>query len=191
VTIDINAGGRGEQQIDFSRHRMKADIRWSAIRLIEEIAEVLGRLTDHEYCEQLTVLSNATIGQHVRHIAEFFQAIAGSTPSGQICYDNRRRSTELEVDRLYMISTLADLRNTLGRLNPETPVTVQAYPEFETMVSVSFQSTTGREILFAFEHSIHHLALIRIGIEQNFAHVRLPENFGIAPTTVRFRKSLS
>ena len=44
-----------------------------------------------------------------------------------------------------------------------------------------------REIAYNLEHTIHHMALIRVGISE-VSNIRLPEDFGIATSTVKHRK---
>jgi hypothetical protein len=45
-----------------------------------------------------------------------------------------------------------------------------------------------REAIYLIEHSIHHFALIRIGLQTNFQKVRIESNFGIAFSTLNFRE---
>ena len=43
-------------------------------------------------------------------------------------------------------------------------------------------SSLGRELVYAIAHAIHHYALI--SIMARLMEARLPENFGVAPSTV-------
>ena len=45
-----------------------------------------------------------------------------------------------------------------------------------------------REVMYNLEHAIHHHALIKIGIQQ-FTAIELPESFGVAPSTMQYRKA--
>lgn len=47
-------------------------------------------------------------------------------------------------------------------------------------------STLLRELLYVMDHSIHHMALIKIGINVNFPQIHLNENFGIFSSTIKF-----
>ncbi len=44
-----------------------------------------------------------------------------------------------------------------------------------------------REMVYLVEHSIHHYALIRIGLQENFSDIFIPKNFGVAYSTVKYR----
>jgi hypothetical protein len=47
-----------------------------------------------------------------------------------------------------------------------------------------------REMVYLVEHSIHHYALIRIGLQENFPKIIIPENFGIAYSTIKHREKV-
>jgi hypothetical protein len=44
-----------------------------------------------------------------------------------------------------------------------------------------------REVAYNIEHTIHHMALIRVGINET-TNILLPENFGVASSTIKYRK---
>jgi hypothetical protein len=52
-------------------------------------------------------------------------------------------------------------------------------------------SNVQRELVYLIEHSIHHFALVRIGIQENFPEIILPCDFGIAYSTIKYRESVS
>jgi hypothetical protein len=52
-------------------------------------------------------------------------------------------------------------------------------------------SNVQRELVYLIEHSIHHFALVRIGIQENFPEISLPFSFGIAYSTIKYRESIS
>jgi hypothetical protein len=45
-----------------------------------------------------------------------------------------------------------------------------------------------REVMYNLEHTIHHHALIKVGIE-HFTSLQLPESFGVAPSTMQYRET--
>jgi len=45
-----------------------------------------------------------------------------------------------------------------------------------------------RELIYNLEHTIHHMALIKVGINE-VSCIAVPEGFGIATSTIKFRRS--
>ena len=52
-------------------------------------------------------------------------------------------------------------------------------------------SNVQRELVYLIEHAIHHFALLRIGIQENFPEISLASDFGVAYSTVKYRESIS
>jgi hypothetical protein len=47
-------------------------------------------------------------------------------------------------------------------------------------------SSVGRELMYAFDHAIHHIAIIKIGIKAAFPQIQIPQEIGVAPSTIRY-----
>jgi hypothetical protein len=58
------------------------------------------------------------------------------------------------------------------------------YGEHELQVTTSVQ----REMAFLIEHTVHHMAILRIALTSCFPHVRYNPEFGYADSTIRFRE---
>lgn len=140
-----------------------------------------------EYRQQLDILSNASIGQHVRHILEFYDCLFTGCETGSVNYDNRKRDLTLEEDRIAAIARIYSLRKKTGSCNGSAALQLSATLGSETCTTAT---NLGRELLYNIEHAIHHLAIIKIGIKNSFPHISLPENFGIAHSTVKHRSTL-
>ncbi|TCL63605.1 hypothetical protein EV196_109231, partial [Mariniflexile fucanivorans] len=65
---------------------------------LNEIKNVLLQLTNEQFTFQSTTLFGATIGQHVRHIIEFYQSVFSGFEAKTINYDNRVRNLSIETD---------------------------------------------------------------------------------------------
>ena len=52
----------------------------------------------------------------------------------------------------------------------------------------SIKSSIARELLYTLDYSIHHMAIIKIGTQTCFPEFITPETFGLAPSTIRFKK---
>jgi hypothetical protein len=51
-------------------------------------------------------------------------------------------------------------------------------------------SSIGRELLYAYDHAVHHLAIIKLGIKAEIPDVEIDSNIGVAASTLRHQLSL-
>ena len=57
-----------------------------------------------------------------------------------------------------------------------------------TETTLEIETNYERELLYNLEHSIHHQALIKVALLQ-LQSVEIPENFGVAQSTIVYRES--
>ncbi len=65
---------------------------------LEKLSDVLHQITNYQFNNPCARLSNATIGQHTRHIVEMFQCLIAGQSSGVVNYDQRKRELSLQTD---------------------------------------------------------------------------------------------
>ncbi|MBP6385066.1 MAG: DinB family protein [Pseudarcicella sp.] len=159
------------------------------IEILEQLVEVLSQLNSQIYIQQLCILNNNSIGQHVRHIIEFYVCLLKSQETQIVNYDNRERNFNIELDINYTLALIKNTQKILSEENFNQNITLVSRfgCDFENCVKSSFD----RELNYLIEHTIHHFAIIKIGINEAFPMVNLPENFGIAHSTIRFKESVN
>ncbi|MBC7888889.1 MAG: DinB family protein [Ferruginibacter sp.] len=153
-------------------------------KVFVQLSDTLQQLTPMQYAQQCTTLFNATIGQHVRHIIELFIELDNGYAGGTVNYDKRKRDIRIETDLYFANETLLHLHFLLDRPDKELLLET-AYSENSHKplpVATNYQ----RELLYNLEHTIHHMALIRVGINE-VATIPVPENFGMAASTIKHR----
>jgi hypothetical protein len=150
-----------------------------------QLSESLNQLTDAEYAQPSNILFNATIGQHVRHIIELFLCLEKGYDEGIVNYEKRKRDYRIETDKGFAASLLKDVYRGLTRPNKEIVLEAEDYGDTAEIVSIP--SNYYREIAYNLEHTIHHMALIRVGINE-VSSVVLPNEFGVAYSTIKFRQ---
>lgn len=150
-----------------------------------QLSDSLNRLTDTEYCRPSQILFNATIGQHVRHIIELFQCLDNGYDAGVVNYEKRKRDYRIETDRNFAAALLKDIYRKLDRPNKEMMLEAEDYED--TAATISIPSNYYREIAYNLEHTIHHMALIRVGINE-VSSIVLPSEFGVAYSTIKYRQ---
>ena len=150
-----------------------------------QLNDVIGRLTDEEYSKPSKILFHATIGQHVRHIIELFQCLANGYSEGIVNYERRKRDYRIETDRLFAAQQIREIYKNLERPNKEMILEAEDYGD--SLETVSVPSNYYREIAYNLEHAIHHMALIRVGVNE-ISDVELSEDFGVAYSTLKYRQ---
>lgn len=156
--------------------------------IIRQIKELLGLLDQNQYAKPLPIYNGSSLGQHFRHIFDFYQCLALDISNGCIDYGRRERDPGIERDPQYAKAAFTKIEQALIQLNEKAPIDVLA--DFSTDRSLSrptVKSTVGRELMFAHDHAVHHLALIKIGFQIAFPELDFPINAGIAPSTIRHR----
>ena len=150
---------------------------------LNSLINVLQQLPDSvSYCNQCEALSNATIGQHTRHIIELYQCLLAGYPSGKINYDDRKRNPLYENDTNASIAVIKEIQQHLQQ--PDKPVNIFCGADDN---SVCIESNYYREVLYNLEHCIHHQALIKVAL-LTIKNINIDSSFGVAPSTLQYRQ---
>lgn len=160
------------------------------LEVVRQLTDLLKQIEPIYYSQPLSVLNGSSIGQHTRHVVEFYQCLLKGVSGGVVDYDARERNLLLENDLFFTIETLQVIEYQIANIeNPnETLLLAVSYcSEQQDFIETNFM----REMVYLVEHSIHHYALIRIGIQENFAGISIPKNFGVAYSTVKHREEMS
>lgn len=154
--------------------------------LLDQMEYVLDGLTNEQYIQPVKVLSQSSIGQHTRHILEFFTELNKGYENGLVDYDKRIRNHAIESDKFFAINTLHQIKNELVKPDRD----LMLHIDYGTKANHSLTVSTNyfRELVYNMEHMVHHMALIRIGTEA-ITDLAIPESFGIAASTLKFRKT--
>lgn len=149
---------------------------------MSEIISLLEQLPGQEsYTAPCHELSQATIGQHTRHVIELYQCLLAGYEGGVVNYDARERNKLYENSKEEAIAVIKDIQSSLVR--PDKTLNVVCGAEDPVVI----QSNYNREVLYNLEHCIHHQALIRVALIASHA-VRVSDEFGVAPSTIQYRK---
>lgn len=154
-------------------------------QIIRQITNLLDTISNQIYTQPLDVFKGVSIGQHFRHILDFYLCLIKGMEQGTVDYAGRDRNPRAESDVYFIKQAFCDIAQMIDRFSEETPVKVwgdfSAQAEHRPVVV----SSIGRELMFAYDHAVHHLAMIKIGIAAAAPHVHLDHNLGIAPSTIK------
>lgn len=155
---------------------------------LNEIKKVVLQLSIEQYSHKSVLLSQATIGQHVRHIIEFYQSVIFGIENKIINYDNRKRNLIIEKDSRYAIEIIDVINAFLSQDISDEPMVLEGNFCADENMELSIQTTLFRELAYCLEHSIHHQALIKVGLLELDCLPLIDDTFGIAPATIRHQK---
>jgi uncharacterized damage-inducible protein DinB len=156
-----------------------------------QIKNLLSALSDEQYRQPLSVFSGSSIGQHTRHILEFYDCLQKGVSTGKVNYDLRERDLRLEQSRQFAIENINGLCTDFLRQANDTPMILEADFNSENSDFVTIKSSFYRELAYCLEHSIHHQALLKIGVLALGLADCIPNDFGVASSTIRHKKNIS
>lgn len=150
-----------------------------------QLSETIRQLSNSQYMQQCRNLGNNTIGQHVRHVIELFQCLEAGYPGTHVNYEKRKRDIRIETDKDLALQLLQDVYAQLNK--PDKELVLHASYDELSEEWIEIPTNYFREVAYNLEHTIHHMALIRVGICE-VSDIMLPEEFGVASSTVKHRK---
>jgi len=154
--------------------------------VLEQLVGSLHELSEAEYVQPSKILNKASVGQHVRHIIELYMCLFNGYETGTVNYENRKGDIRIETDKSLAIELMMMICNNIERQDKELCL-VSNYDEQSTEI-ITVATNYYRELLYNLEHTVHHMALIRVGINEVSA-IKVPDGFGVAVSTIKYRKS--
>lgn len=153
--------------------------------ILNQLIHLINSLTPKEYAESLPILNKSSIGQHIRHIVEFYIELEKGYADGIIDYDNRTRNLELETNQQLVLNSLTAIIGCLQTYNLDKELQIASNYGLSQTEKILSKSSSRREVVYALDHTVHHLAIIKIAIQNTYKHIKLDANIGIAPSTLR------
>jgi len=147
---------------------------------------LLRNISGERYTHREEGPHGASLGAHYRHVLDHFLCLLEGLETGQIDYDQRRRSPEIEnseIEALFVTEELIRKFTALPsdiQLRPCTVIYSVGYGEAEAQ---AVGSNVAREVMFCVGHAIHHYAILKL-LAAGMS-VKLPFEFGVAPSTLK------
>ena len=151
-------------------------------KALQELDDLLDKLSHSDYTIPCNGLSGSTIGEHTRHIIEMFQCLDSQYDSKIINYDLRKRDYTIQTNTVAAQNAIETILNRLEKPNKDLEL-------HQTIEGEAIRISTNyyRELIYNLEHCIHHQALIKVGLLQ-LEHISIDDNFGVARSTIEYRK---
>ena len=146
------------------------------------LGELLEKLTDEQFQTPIEVLSGASIGGHTRHIIEVMNCLVNAPTSGEVNYIHRERNFILEQNKVASKQAIIDA--VACAFHKDTQI--ELIGEDKHRIATNYP----REIAYISDHTLHHLALIKVGLHALQCADLVDERFGVASATLNFRASM-
>jgi uncharacterized damage-inducible protein DinB len=156
--------------------------------ILLQLSELVNCLSDEDFSRPSKALSHSTIGQHLRHTLEFFLCFEQGYKSGVINYDKRNHDKVIETNRHLALQTIERIMKFVSGLDQNKPLELEVNYDLDQDQFETLKTTTSRELVYNIEHAVHHMAIMKIGVMEIAASIKLPLGFGIAASTIRHHK---
>jgi hypothetical protein len=153
--------------------------------VLAQLSESISLLSDNEYAQKSLLLNGSSVGGHTRHVIELFQCLINGYKDGNINYEHRKRDIEIESNKKFACNLLDTIAAELQL--PNKTLHLHGFYSENEAEECSVSTNFYRELIYNLEHTIHHMALIRVAINE-VSNITLPENFGVASATMQYKK---
>jgi len=153
--------------------------------VLDHLIVMMNQIKTEDYILNISSL-NASVGQHIRHILEFYICLFQGLETGIVNYDNRKRDPRIENDLQFTKDLIGRLKEKINSIEENCDLQLQIKYGDASEMDIQLNSNFFRELAYNVEHTIHHLAIIKHFIIEDFDYIVLPDHFGIASSTVRY-----
>jgi len=159
--------------------------------MIDQIIHLLDQIPVNDFNRSLDVYEDATLGKHFRHVYEFFDCLVDQCNCGELDYGKRKREQSIENSPLVARDHFVTLLDRITQLQEEQKIKV--YTDFtdEDGSRHAVDTTVGREIMYAYDHAVHHLAIVRIGLASLSPTIEFDTTLGVAASTVQHQYKIA
>lgn len=164
------------------------NVQDGTLLISRQISVLLRQLPHQVYTRPIALFHGSTIGQHFRHILEFYTCLLDGCGTAYVDYSSRKRNDALSENPEVALEVLESVVSRVMRLNVQQELRVESEFSDARETNPAHLSSIARELQYAFDHTVHHLAIIRMGLETHFPEIPVATELGVAPSTLRHRK---
>lgn len=148
---------------------------------LKSLSNLLLLLNNKQYNQKIEFLGDASIGGHTRHIIELLKCATDGYNTGMVDYLHRLRNLAIETDKVFSMQELSLIEEQIIKPDKQMKLVMETDEESPA----NYVTTTYfREIVYNTEHTIHHLALIRVALREMKLEI-VGDNFGMAYSTIK------
>jgi uncharacterized damage-inducible protein DinB len=154
--------------------------------IISQMVELLEKMDAGTYSKPLSLFNGSSIGQHFRHIVDFYGCLVRDAGGGRIDYAKRERDVRVETQPRYAAEVLTAFAGKISEMKEQNLLEVVA--DFSSDLNEErpvVTSTVARELMYAYDHAVHHLAMIKMGLKETRPELEVDQRIGVAPSTLK------
>ena len=177
--------------VDNENEEQVMNAKQGTILIAAQMSGLLERLDETVFTRPLPLFHGSTIGQHFRHILEFYTCLFDGALPAHVDYSKRKRNHALSENPRVALAVLDYIADTVKRQDEYQWLNIESEFSDDVVAHVQrpvYMSSMGRELQYAFDHAVHHLAMIRMGLEVYFPEIQVNEDLGVAPSTLKYKK---
>jgi uncharacterized damage-inducible protein DinB len=160
----------------------------AGLTVLSQLADALGQISEEDFRKPSPALSDATIGQHLRHTLEFFVCLEQGYESGVVNYDKRQHDKAIENDKFVALGTINRVLDFVNQKPADKRMIMEVGYLQDSEACVPVETNFLRELTYNIEHAVHHMAIMKIGIREVAPYTAIPKSFGVAVSTLRYRE---
>jgi uncharacterized damage-inducible protein DinB len=153
--------------------------------ILTQLTNLVDQIKAEDFRAPSSTLDGSTIGQHLRHTIEFFLCLEEGLEKGIVNYDKRNHDKAIETDKFIAQALLTEIAESISKRSEDLPLTLEICYDLTDENFTSLTTSYKRELVYNIEHAVHHMAIIKIGVRDIAPYIQLPDDFGIAASTIR------
>jgi uncharacterized damage-inducible protein DinB len=161
---------------------MDAALFYQVEKVLLSLKEVLNQINDEQYTYK-NELVGASIGEHSRHIIELYTCLINNYNEGVVNYDKRERNQLIQSKVTVAIDSVHYILKKMYQ--PNRKMLLQTNTSLDDNF-ITIETNYFRELLYNIEHTVHHMALMRIGLAE-INTINVSDDFGVAASTIKYR----
>jgi hypothetical protein len=162
----------------------------ACLSILNQLEHVVTNISEDDFTMPSKVLSNSTVGQHVRHTLEFFMCLQQGFESGLVNYDKRGHDKLIESDKFIALAAIQKIKDFISQQEMDQLLKLDVGYERNSDECVTINTNYFRELTYNIEHAVHHMAIMKIGIRDVASYVSMPADFGVAISTIRHKEAV-
>ena len=167
------------------------NISKACLQILDQLTHLVHQIDEGDYIRSSEALSNSTVGQHLRHTLEFFICFQNGYDAGVVNYDKRAHDKLIETDKFIALGVIRRISDFVSALSENKNLKLEVGYDLAKEEFVTVETNSMRELVYNIEHTVHHMAIMKIGIREVASYVTLPADFGVAASTVRHKEVVS